>query len=180
MIHDNTASFENIYGSLLDYVNLNSLTGACHSTSAVIYILFSELGLHPNLKIGEVYSYSAKACFDHSWVEMDDEIFDIAIGYPQPPELGGQYVCGPVFNSFDLSTGEVADICYRYQTSSGLAEPALSVSKWTLQEYNSNEKTTIDIWKLAVLIGSHCNMHLQYESLAEKYGNTFRDLIVIE
>ncbi len=180
MNNKNTVSLEDIYKSMLDYVIDNNFTGACHSTSAAMYILLSELGLNPKLKIGEVYSYSDNVCFDHSWVEMDDEIFDIAIGYPQPPELGGQYVCGPIFNSTDLSTDQYADVCFRYQTDEGLREPALSVSRWTLQEYNDNEDTDIDIWDFTVLIGSRCKLDLSRYSLIERYGSIRRELATIE
>ena len=180
MNNTNIISLEDIYESMLDYVVDNKFTGACHSTSATMYILLSELGLNPKLKIGEVFSYSKKVCFDHSWIEMDNHIFDVAIGYPQPPELGGQYVCGPIFNSIDLSTVQDSDVCFRYQTTEGLGEPALSVSRWTLQEYNDSEDTDIDIWDFTVLIGSRCKLDLNRCSLVEKYGSKQRELVIIE
>lgn len=145
-----------------------------------MYISLSELGMNPKLKIGEVYSCSNKVCFDHSWIELENQIFDIAIGYPQPPELGGQYVCGPIFNSIVLSIEKDADICFRYQTDEGLGEPALSVSGWTLQEYNDNESTDIDIWDFSVSIGSKCKLDLNRCGLIEKYGTIQRELVIIE
>ena len=180
MNNKNEVSLEDIYKSMLDYVVDNEFTGACHSTSAAMFVLLSELGMNPKLKIGEVYSLSNKVCFDHSWIEMDNQIFDVAIGYPQPPELGGQSVCGPIFNSIDLNTDQDADICFRYKTVQGLGEPALSVSGWTLQEYNDNEDTGIDIWDFTILIGSKCNLNLNRHSLIEKYGSIRRELVNIE
>jgi len=53
MNNTNIISLEDIYESMLDYVVNNNFTGACHSTSATMYILLSELGLNPKLKIGE-------------------------------------------------------------------------------------------------------------------------------
>lgn len=168
-------NLENVYNSLLNYVDANDYRGACHSTSAVMFMLFSELGLKPKLKIGEVYSYHVSKAFDHSWVEVDEAVYDVAIGYPQLSELGGEYVCGPIFNDVDINTGNAAEISFRYRTDDGLGENASVVHQWTLSQYNSNIEQ--DIWDMAAFVGANSGMFLSSQNLKFKYGNVMRELV---
>jgi hypothetical protein len=70
----------NIFGSSLEWIYSTEYRGGCHDTSAAIYILLSEQGLSPHLCIGEV-KYS-ESYFDHSWIELNNKIYDAAICMP--------------------------------------------------------------------------------------------------
>ncbi len=67
--------------NLFEYMINKQLFGACHALSAVLYISFSELGYDPKLCIGEVRK-NGLSPFDHSWVTLNEKIFDLAIYMP--------------------------------------------------------------------------------------------------
>lgn len=55
---------------VLKFIWQQQYAGACHDTSAVLYMLLCELGLSPTLNIGEVKS--SVGIFDHSWLKLMD------------------------------------------------------------------------------------------------------------
>ena len=66
---------------ILKFIHKNNWEGACHATSAILYILLKEQGIDATLYIGECQQGSF--VFDHSWVEVSSEVVDAAI-YPWP------------------------------------------------------------------------------------------------
>ncbi|WP_312501052.1 YecA family protein [Lacrimispora sp.] len=62
---------------LYRYMKIKEWIGACHATSAVLFVVLSELEYFPKLCVGEVKCSSF--LFDHSWIEIDDKIVDLAI-----------------------------------------------------------------------------------------------------
>lgn len=62
---------------LFRYMKMKEWIGACHATSAVLFVVLSELGYFPKLCVGEVKCPSF--LFDHSWIEIDGKIVDLAV-----------------------------------------------------------------------------------------------------
>ena len=52
--------------------------GACHVSTSVLYVVFSELGYDVKLFVGEIQKLGEKP-FDHSWITLDGKIIDIAV-----------------------------------------------------------------------------------------------------
>ncbi len=71
-----TEEFADVLCNLLSYMKEKQWIGACHATAAVMYVALSEIGYKPILCMGEVLSDSL--CFDHSWIEVDEKIVDLA------------------------------------------------------------------------------------------------------
>lgn len=78
-----TTEIADILCNLLQYMYEIKWTGACHATTAVLYIALSELGFNPVPCIGEVFSDKC-VYFDHSWIEIDGKIIDLACSMPLP------------------------------------------------------------------------------------------------
>lgn len=149
---------------LLAFVLKKNHWGACHDTSAVLYMLLKELGLSPTLNIGEV---RAPAGFlDHSWVEVEGRIFDVAVCLPQP---GGTDVGGPIFANIDVATNRKTALQYGAVSPHGFgldAYPALSLD---LSGFSTIQNEP-NIWALAVALGFDLDLNLTCAELERKYG----------
>ena len=76
-INGYTKEMSEIIMKMYEYINKNQWWGACHVCSSVLYVLLSEIGYKPNLCAGEVKC--KRYLFDHSWIEIDKKIIDLAI-----------------------------------------------------------------------------------------------------
>lgn len=71
--------------NLLKYLKASPYgMGACHTSSSVLQVALTELGFNPRLCIGEVKIPSFSLVFDHSWIELDTKVIDLAISMPLP------------------------------------------------------------------------------------------------
>lgn len=170
-----------IYAEMLKYVVQEKHGGACHETSAVLHVLLREQGVESSLCIGEVRA--REGVLDHSWVEIERDLFDVAVCLPQ--ETIGVHVGGPVFRSWDLATGAPTTLQYGVQ-SSGLWDEAQRVRDATLDQYadlqreHYRAKPTVrtpatDIWMLAARIAHDLGMrNSSPDRFRTEYGNERR------
>jgi|GEM_PF-2875515 len=73
---------------LLQYTKWN---GACHGASAMLYVLFNELGYETKLCSGVISCDMWVS--GHSWIELNDKVFDVACYFPR----SGRHNLSPVF-----------------------------------------------------------------------------------
>lgn len=162
------------YRVLLRYMWECEYRGACHSTSAVLFVLLSEMGLTPRLCIGEVGA--GGPYFDHSWVDLDGEVFDVAVSLPEP---GGEEVGGPVFASVDLYTGTTTDLDFAFANGEGLGESALVAFNATLKGYaevqSGEPDAGPDIWRRIVHLAPQVGLTCTAPNLIAKYGEVTRE-----
>jgi hypothetical protein len=162
------------FNVLLHYMWECEYRGACHSTSAILFVLLSELGLDPKLCIGEVRA--GNPYFDHSWIELDSEIFDIAVSLP---ELIGENVGGPVFASIDLLSVENTSLIFGISDGEGLGEDARIPFENTLNGYAEAQRreddSSPDIWQSIVYLAPQVGLALTESDLIAKYGNMGRE-----
>ena len=143
---DNEDIFKKCFKEVQKFMVRKGWYGACHATTAVLYAICKVLDIEANPCIGEVFY---KAYFDHSWLEINGAIFDLAITMP----FVDDYATGPIFNSIDLTTGEKATLDYgvKYQGLDTQAKYAFSMSIYKYLR-NSPEvnliELVIDILKL--------------------------------
>lgn len=93
---------------LMRYMRDQQWWGACHATTAVMFVALSEMGFSPMACIGEVKA-NMVGYFDHSWIELDGKIIDLACSMSL---YGGQPVNDPVIFDVDSYTGEKYDLDY--------------------------------------------------------------------
>lgn len=153
---------------VLKFIWEHQYAGACHDTSAVLYMLFAELGLSPSLNIGEVQS--KVGIFDHSWVEVDGLIFDAAVCLPQP---GGRQVGGPVFASIDLTTNRRTQLIYGVESGEGFGQDGLVPASTSLREYAAIQPP-MNIWVLVVAFADRMGIKLTFADAKDKYGSIRR------
>ncbi|MCG8911003.1 lasso peptide biosynthesis protein [Pseudomonas sp. DP-17] len=171
----------NAFCELMEAIVPLGLHGACHSTSAILHMLLSEKGLPSLIKIGVVES--PKGPFDHSWVESNDMIFDLAVAFP---DKSGQYVGGPVFASIDVDAMQRFGNEYGV-TGVNLGVDASEISEISLRDYirNAYEKdqkggveNPVTIWQMAECIFNICGIDVAADYLEEKYGDVRRVVAV--
>lgn len=93
--------------NLYAFMKKHEWYGACHATTAMIYVFAKKLGIDCLPCIGECKQEGYKP-FDHSWLLIDGSINDIAIAMPFELNMAK----GPVYDSIDTRTGKIVDMDY--------------------------------------------------------------------
>lgn len=160
-----------IYKHLLQWLVEEEYRGGCHDTSAIFHILLKEKGIENKLCIGEVKT--DEYFFDHSWVEINNKIYDFAICMP----LKGIQYHPPIFGTIDLETKKETTLIYAISTLNGLDEPARTLSKITLYEYALNDpKMPNRLWFMVEQFAAELGEETIATKLINKYGQTRREL----
>ena len=104
-----------VFSSLLYFLYQAKWTGACHGVSAILYLIYSELGFKPELCTGII-------CRDiwmsgHSWIEMNGKVYDAACFFP----VEGCPKIMPVFNGLEVDTMKASSTAYGVSVPSSMA-----------------------------------------------------------
>lgn len=149
--------------------------GACHDTSAALYMALKELEFNATLCIGVVDSRVGR--FDHSWVEIDGFIFDMAVCLPAE---GGRHVSPPVFASRNVETLLSTDLRYGFASRSDLDDAAELVAQLNLEGYaNIRDSNQMDLWSMARHFGAVVDggPDTEERDLKAKYGSHSRAFV---
>lgn len=154
------------------------LSGACHNMSAAMYVVLKELGLNATLCIGEVKA--GTRLFDHSWVEFESKVFDVALSYPlEHPST--RLIGGPTFFHTDLNTGKPTTLNYGVKSHHGMDEIARYVYSMSLADFADLQKNDgVDdimlVWSIASHLARSAGLVLSPKDISEKYGAVKRTL----
>lgn len=107
MNEEQKAIFIQFCDNLLAFMRKNNWYGACHATTAMMYAIAKKIGIDATACIGECEQKGFNP-FDHSWLVIDDKIYDLAISMPFVEEMAK----GPVYGSIDVKTGKEIDMTY--------------------------------------------------------------------
>jgi hypothetical protein len=156
------------FNELLSWVVKENYQGACHDVSIALHVLLSECGLKCNICIGEV-KVSEYEYFDHSWVEADGFIYDIAVCAPNFP----QYAHPPIYRGQSLS-GNIRFV-YGMESPEGLDDVTQFVLQSDINQYLEGHPNGVGfIWHLIKKVAKSCNIKLNKAKLREMYGWTKR------
>ncbi|EGT4138504.1 hypothetical protein EQZ09_11960 [Clostridium perfringens] len=166
-----TEVFYNAY----DFLKINNWSGACHAVSSIQYILLSEIGLKPKLCIGVVQIGRLK--FDHSWIELNEKVYDITIENSLIGEIAKSIIA-----DCDINTLEKTNITYGINEF--LDRPASIIKDLSITEYLdgfcNQPKSEIPyflndgLWNLIIKLGKKINLDLDINNLRLKYSNVKR------
>jgi hypothetical protein len=155
------------YAILYGVVEANDWEGACHATTAVAFVLLREQGIEAQPCLGEVTL--GNAVWDHSWIEVDGKVFDIAIARPIQPAP----ILAPVLAGRHTDDGQPTRL--RYGVRSGMpamAEAAL-VGRLSLDEYMAGfPRHPKGLWGVACELAGRLGMSLTVAELRGRYGST--------
>jgi hypothetical protein len=148
---------------VLDFIHANDCQGTCRQSSAVLYFLLAAQGIEATLCRGE--ASIDKLYFDHSWLEIDGNIYDAAIS----KTLINSLCFPPVFRGIDLSTNEPTRL--KFGTLSGLDhdESVRWIRSISVAEYmNLYPHHPDGLYGIVKLVGKSVGVHLSVTGLRKK------------
>jgi hypothetical protein len=160
---------EFIFREFLEITYKLDWKGACHESTSAIHILLNEVGINNTWKLGEVF---ANEClFDHSWIEIDNKIFDIAI----TKTLIEKAINAPIINDIDINKNDLHNIEYGIKSGQDLSPQTQFVMNIDLSDYLSNSpiNSTYGTWAIILDIGKKLNLKLDINLLIKKYKGKF-------
>lgn len=149
-IEENKVPLADIFSFYLRFMVDRDLRGACHDSSVLLYIMFSEYGFNPILNIGVVRN-TENVIIDHSWITVDNAIYDIAIHLPM---YEGKYISPPIFSSKNTADNTVTTL--QFGVDIELDNDAQVILNLTIGEYLQYVGVTELIYNLI----SQCNNSL--------------------
>lgn len=159
--------------NLFDYMVNRQLFGGCHALTSVMFVALNELGYKPKLLVGECYKNGTKP-FDHSWVELDNKIIDLAIYYPLT--LAVNSISGPIVFGYDMLTMKTSSLNYGINTGLPFSVQTINAMNRSITEYMNNypmEKG--GLWRVLEMVYPNNNLNIQ--SLKNNYLEIYREIV---
>jgi hypothetical protein len=118
-----------VFNATLKYVAQNEWQGACHATSAIMALLLNARQVPAVPCLGEcsVDEYY----FDHSWIDIDGLVYDVAIAVPLIPSLQHP----PVYSGRPVGLVSPTQIHYGVRSGTGFGPDAETVRKMPFVEF---------------------------------------------
>lgn len=155
----------NVLCNLMNYMRKEQWIGACHATTAVMFVALSELGYDPIPCIGEVKDNKI-GYFDHSWLKLDGKIIDLACSMTL---LQGRAVNAPVILDVDIYSGQPCAMEYGVYYC-GLDNTARHIANISLSEYMDGYPRSMNgLWDV---VNTVFVKKLDISTLRSKYQNT--------
>lgn len=175
--HEKQNELEVIYRELIDFILKKEWRGACHESCGVQYVLLNEIGISCTWKLGEIH-FKDKIIHgrnniytDHSWILINDKIFDVALLKTNYAELDS----AATIKGVNLLTMQEPDVSYN--ANSGWEDsPETELIKVTpLSKYfdNSPLDKKIGTWALIQFIGRKIGISTSIVEMRKKYNDIF-------
>lgn len=145
--------------------------GACHKTSSILYVIYTELGFEVDLCMGEVqidHRY-----FDHSWIQLGGLVLDASLLNPLNKNLN----LSPVFMNINLESLSETSLKYGNPSTIGLSEFTKIIYHRPFHKYMKPSPFGKGKWRYVEAISNALDLHIDIASLPEKYKNTHRILV---
>ncbi|MDI1255431.1 MAG: lasso peptide biosynthesis protein [Flavobacterium sp.] len=170
----NEKNINGIFSNVLDIMINADWKGACHESCAALHILLNEFGISNVWLVGE--AKVNEGFFDHSWIEIDSNVYDIAIFKPLKEILKN----GPVINGIDIITNQPTTT--QYGVKSGLPDHAMTEvfkSFTNLGEYllGSPMHPTLGTWKMIDYVAQKLGKKLDISTLIKKYNSQYYTVV---
>ena len=159
---------------LYDFMVERKHFGGCHAFSSVLYVALSELGLSPELCIGECKVKGTPA-FDHSWITINGSIIDLAVYFPLSKEINS--ISGPVVMGLDAITSLAPRTQYGVDTGLPLSPDTTRVLNSGFVDYMDDFPMGEDgLWSVVmpILPSTH---HVTVNDLRIRYKDVKRKFI---
>lgn len=164
--HECEQQVKDIIRGAFDFIVEHDYQGGCHLVSAILHIILTEKGYEPVVRLGEVQV--ADSVFDHSWIELDGEVIDVAI----MNTLQDDFKLPPVLYGKSVASGKPVDC--QYGVSSYIDATAQLVITQSIGEYimTGVSHGSLEIIKL---INDNAGVVLDnIEGTVRKYYSTYR------
>lgn len=161
--------FKDVFIRLYDYMIDKKWMGACHALTAILCVFAKKLGIDCVPYIGVVQS--EYGLFDHSWLEIEGKVYDLAISLP----LDESVATGPIFNNINLLTKEEHELIYGCKGIKFDSDAKIIVTK-TIYEYIA-ECPGSKLLKIISDIGSFNHIHISKKWIEGEFSDTYWSVI---
>lgn len=166
-----TYRLKKTFFNVLAYVHENSWQGACHATTAIMFVLLREQSIAAVPCLGGVSK--APIVFDHSWIEVDSEVIDAAV----VNTLVQVEDFPPVFLDSDLRTGEKTELLYGSKVGRGLDEQSKIVAQISIGQYMAGFPGHPEgLWGIAKQLAKQQGIKFSIPSAKRKWGDACWEL----
>ena len=171
---ENEEKLYNSFFAVDDYFKKVSKKGLCHVISSIHYVILKEQGIEAQLFIGEVHhNHPLKSyCFDHSWVETNGLIYDIAVqnphhGIPHPP----------VYAGLELSLKRKPALTYGVMTGYEWSDDTVLVLKTPFVSYMDQfHYDGKGAWEMVQELCQQLGIVVEIHDMRKKYRNVSRSI----
>jgi hypothetical protein len=146
------------FDAILQTIYKNKWYGSCHATSAMLFIVLETEGYAPHLHLGQCRT---DKYFDHSWVTLDNQIYDAAIAF----DLADKQYVGPTFAGIDLDTKQETTLQYG-NSSLPFDDQTLFIATSSITTYLDGKST---IWRFLQNVFERVSVPFDEVALKEKY-----------
>ncbi|MFS0752627.1 hypothetical protein [Oceanobacillus sp. 1P07AA] len=168
--HEQKEKIFKTFFAVSDYYKKHPNPGACHLVSSIFYVLLNEQNIENQLCVGEVKT--GTQYFDHSWIEINDRVFDIAIQLTLDASRNA-----PVYAGYDLLTEVNTKRIYGSQSPTGFDRDAKQILKTPFVKYMDDYPQLREgAWRIVKVIGRELRLKLDIIELRQRYLNTERTL----
>lgn len=174
--HCNKKELSILYGELIDFMIKINWRGACHESCGVQFVLLNELGIRCDWRLGEVFFKEKKiqdrpVCFDHSWILINNEIFDIALLRTNNPAMDSF----PTIRNKNLLTLAEPEVIYNTNSGWGDDQNTVNIKNMHLSTYlnNSPMHPKLGTWLLIQHIGLKLGINTSIVAMRKKYDGIF-------
>ena len=165
--HPHSLTITKTLMAVLRYIEKMGWSGACHAASAVVFVLLREQGIGAVLCLGE--AQLGDMVFNHSWIESDGEVFDVAI--VQTLESG--LLSAPVVKGRNVETGRPTEIKYGVHSGQPDDPPTAMLRETSFVDYlDGFPENPYGLWGLAVDLAAPLGLQLEVAELREKYADS--------
>lgn len=162
---DKKEQIEKLFIGMLNFIFERDWEGACHATTAVMFIIAKELGFSTAIPCIGVVKTIDGAYFDHSWLEIDDKVFDVAIIRTLDSVKNGS----PIYTDFDLGEGgSKTQNTYKTENRQMLDSTASFAFSQTIGDYISEAPNDM-LWSAVELFKNLVGVKTSLAELKHKY-----------
>lgn len=174
--HEHKEKLTVLYTELLEFMIKKNWHGACHESCGVQYVLLNELGINCEWRLGEVFFKEKKKeerpfFFDHSWILIGNEIFDLALLKTNIPSID----LFPTIRNINLRTLSEPEVIY--DTNSGWGDDINTkrVKNTHLSAYlnSSPMHPKLGTWLLIQQIGRKLGVDTSIVEMRKKYDGIY-------
>ncbi len=156
--------FFTFFDCLHKFMVKNAWYGACHATTAMMYAFAKKIGIEAIPCIGECKQNNYPP-FDHSWLLINDKIYDLAISLPFVTSMALR----PVYKSIDSKTNKKVDMYYGISFL-GLSGQASFIYNQDMYEYMYN-CSELNLINLLIDISKNSKVYITRKWLEKNLSN---------
>jgi hypothetical protein len=165
------------YFAVFEHSEHQGWRGACHGISSILYVLLKEQDIYCELHRGYVKPANRPQTFAHSWVTIEDKVFDIALYRGNPSFINAKpweydEISAPIFNGINLERNERALVSYDVPFElEGQDRTFLKIKGMTFVEYMNGGQAPYGLWGDVMEIAKGLKLNVNIQELKEKYAN---------